>query len=141
MFVKPANSNTGFLHHIGNADAFETEFAKPLGSNAHDPSVRLRFVTLRITHLPSPSLPESAWIAPGKSLLEYQRTLHWMQIASPWPQEARCVNNTYCRFVRENEERRNVRKEFIKYFATPGLCSYSTVVKARITPSQAQEKQ
>src|SRR5580658_10389952 len=66
MFVKPADSNTGFLHHIGNADAFETELAKPLGSNTHDPSVRLRLVTLRIAHPPSPSLPESTWIAPGR---------------------------------------------------------------------------
>src|SRR5580704_2037554 len=64
MFVKPANSNTGLLHHIGNADAFETEFAKPLGRNAHDPIVCLRLISLRITHLPSPFLPVSAWIAP-----------------------------------------------------------------------------
>src|SRR5580658_9278010 len=76
MFVETADSNTGLLHDIGNAYAFQTEFAKPLGSNAHDPSVRLRLVTLRITHLPSPSLPESAWIAPGRGTPEYQRTLH-----------------------------------------------------------------
>src|ERR1700723_624273 len=57
MFVETAGSNTCLLHHIGNADAFQTEFAKPLGSNAHDPRVSLRLVTLRITHLLSPSLP------------------------------------------------------------------------------------
>jgi hypothetical protein len=50
MFVETADSNAGLLHDIGNADAFQTEFAKPLGSNAHDPSVRLRLITLRITH-------------------------------------------------------------------------------------------
>src|SRR5882757_4251592 len=69
MFVKPAGSNTRFLHHIGNADAFETELAKPLGGDVHDPSVRLRLVTLRSTHLPSPSLPESAWSPRQEDLL------------------------------------------------------------------------
>src|SRR5260370_21951661 len=64
MFVETTDSNTGLLHHIGNANAFETEFAKPLGRNAHDPSVCLCLITLRITHLPSPFLPESARIAP-----------------------------------------------------------------------------
>src|SRR5260370_25122183 len=52
MFVETTDSNTGLLHHIGNADAFETEFAKPLGRNAHDPSVCLCLITLRITHRP-----------------------------------------------------------------------------------------
>src|SRR5208282_1604564 len=33
MFVKPASGDTRFLHHIGNADAFKTELAKPLGSD------------------------------------------------------------------------------------------------------------
>ena len=32
-------------------------------------------------------------------------------------------------------------KDFIKYFATSGLRSYSTVVKAQINLFQAQEKQ
>src|SRR5260370_5572974 len=64
MFVETTDSNTGLLHHIGNTDAFETEFAKPPGRNAHDPSVCLRLISLRITHLPSPFLPESVWIAP-----------------------------------------------------------------------------
>src|SRR5579872_705251 len=64
MFVKPTHSGTGLLHHIGNTDALETEFAKPLGCDFYDPSVRLCLVTLRITHLPSPSLPDSTWIAP-----------------------------------------------------------------------------
>src|SRR5271169_2836844 len=64
MFVETADSNTSLLHDIGNADALQTEFAKPLSSNAHDPSVCLRLVTLRITHRSPPSLPESAWTAP-----------------------------------------------------------------------------
>src|SRR5882757_8541409 len=64
MFVEATDSNTGLLHHIGNADAFETEFAKPLGRNAHDPSVCLRLISLRIAHPQSPFLPESAWNAP-----------------------------------------------------------------------------
>src|SRR5258707_9032070 len=64
MFVETTDSNTGLLHHIGNADAFEAEFAKPLGRNAHDPSVCLRLIFLRITHLPSPFLPEFEWLAP-----------------------------------------------------------------------------
>src|SRR5260370_33756446 len=64
MFVETTDSNTSLLHHIGNADAFETDFAKPLGSNAHDPCVCLRLISLRITHLQSPFLPESAWLAP-----------------------------------------------------------------------------
>ena len=58
MFVETADRNAGLLHYIGNADAFQTEFAKPLGSNSHDPSVRLRLVTLRITHLASSSFPD-----------------------------------------------------------------------------------
>src|SRR5260370_14295391 len=64
MFVETTDSNTGLLHHIGNADAFEAEFAKPLGRNAHDPSVCLRLIFLRITHLPSPFLPEFESLAP-----------------------------------------------------------------------------
>jgi hypothetical protein len=40
-----------------------------------------------------------------------------------------------------NEARHNVRNDFVKYFATYGLWSYSTVVKAQITPSEVQEKQ
>src|ERR1700722_2603203 len=73
MFVETADSNTGFLHDIGNADAFQTEFAKPLGSNAHDPSVRLRLITLRITHsgliltFPSPHGSLQAGVAPRVS--------------------------------------------------------------------------
>src|SRR5580698_11121043 len=50
MLVEPTNRGTSLLHHIGNADALKTELAKPLGSDLHDPSVRLRLVTLRITH-------------------------------------------------------------------------------------------
>ena len=46
VFVETADSNTCLLHHIGNANAFQAKFAKPLGSNFHDPSVRLRLVTL-----------------------------------------------------------------------------------------------
>ena len=49
-------------------DSLQTEFAKPLGSNAHDPSVCLRLVTLRITHRSSPSLPESARTAPVRKI-------------------------------------------------------------------------
>jgi hypothetical protein len=59
MLVKAANGGTGLLHHIGNADALETELAKPLGRHFYYPSVRLCFVTLRITHLSSPFLPDS----------------------------------------------------------------------------------
>jgi hypothetical protein len=29
VLVKPAHSDTSLLHHIGNADAFETELAEP----------------------------------------------------------------------------------------------------------------
>ena len=68
MFVKPANRDTGLLHHSGDADAFETEFAKSLGGNAHDPIVRLRLVNLRITHLPSPSLPEPHGLLQAESI-------------------------------------------------------------------------
>src|ERR1700733_7110111 len=95
MFVETADSNTGFLHDIGNADAFQTEFTKPLGSNAHDPSVRLRLVTLRITHLPSPSLPEFAWIAPGRKSPQSISVLFidWMQTISSLVQETHRVNN------------------------------------------------
>jgi NAD(P)H-binding len=39
MFVKTADSNTNLPHHIGDANAFETEFAKLVGCNPHDPSV------------------------------------------------------------------------------------------------------
>ncbi len=46
MFVETADGNTGLLHHVGNADAFETELAKPLGRNLHDPSVCLRLTAL-----------------------------------------------------------------------------------------------
>src|ERR1700733_654009 len=66
MLVETTDSNTGLLHHISNADAFETEFAKPLGRDPHDPSVCLLLIALRITHLPSPFLAESAWIAPAE---------------------------------------------------------------------------
>ena len=39
------------------------------------------------------------------------------------------------------EDAARQRNAFIKYFAPSGLRSYSTVVKARIDPQQAQEKQ
>src|ERR1700722_3973244 len=95
MFVEPADRDAGLLHHIGNADAFQTEFAKSLGSDADDPSMRLCLVALRITHLPSPSLPESAWIAPDrKRLLEYRCTLHRLDANIPLlVQEPHSVNN------------------------------------------------
>jgi len=32
MFVETADSNTGLLHHIGNADAFQTEFGNLLAA-------------------------------------------------------------------------------------------------------------
>src|SRR6202047_5345917 len=70
MFVKTTHSNTGLLHHIGNADAFETEFAKPLGRNAYDPSVCLCLTSFRITHLSSPLLPERAGQAPIAALTD-----------------------------------------------------------------------
>src|SRR5882762_9972076 len=70
VFVEAPNRNARFLHHISNADAFQTEFAKPLGSNAHDPSVRLRLVTLRIAHSAITISSRAAWIAPG-------RKSHW----------------------------------------------------------------
>src|SRR6267154_2557164 len=95
MFVKPTNSGTGLLHHIGNADALETELAKPLGSNFYDPSVRLCLVTLRITHLPSPSLPDSTRIAPGRNAFQSIIVLFitWMKTVSLWCQETHCVHN------------------------------------------------
>jgi hypothetical protein len=55
--VEATDSNTGFLHHIGNADAFEAEFTRPPGCDSHNPNVRLRLISLRVAHLPSPSLP------------------------------------------------------------------------------------
>src|SRR5580704_6398228 len=86
MFVKAANGGAGFLHHIGNADALETEFAKPLGRHFYDPSVRLCFVTLRITHLSSPSLSEPTWIAPGRKGFRSISILFisWMKTVSRW---------------------------------------------------------
>src|SRR5258708_19184019 len=78
MFVKPADSNTGLLHHIGDTDAFNAEFAKPLGRDVHDPSVRRRLVTLRIAHLSSPSFPGPHGSLHTKELQEYCRTLHDM---------------------------------------------------------------
>src|ERR1700734_3349039 len=101
MFVETADSNTGFLHDIGNADAFQTEFAKPLGSNAHDPSVRLRLVTLRVTHLPSPFLPESAWIAPGgrNHRVSSYSTFDWMQTVGA--RKVHCINKYRCCFCSE----------------------------------------
>src|SRR5580692_11611744 len=65
MFVETTDSNTGLVHHIGNADAFETKFAKPPGRNAHDPSVCLHLIFLRITHLPLNISPESACSVPN----------------------------------------------------------------------------
>src|SRR5580658_6608485 len=56
MFVETADGNTGLPHHVGNADAFEAEFAKPLRRNPHDTRVCLRLIPLRRTHLPSPPL-------------------------------------------------------------------------------------
>src|SRR5260370_22587805 len=56
MLVKTTDGNTGLLHHIGNADAFETEFAKPLGRNAYNPSVCVYLISFRIAHLSSPLL-------------------------------------------------------------------------------------
>src|SRR5882762_6207094 len=64
MLVKTTDSYTGLLHHIGNADAFETKFAKPLGRNPYDPSVCLCLISFRITHLSTPLLPEPAGFAP-----------------------------------------------------------------------------
>src|SRR5260370_26912664 len=63
MFVKTTDSNTGLLHHIGNADAFKTEFAKPLGRDAYDPSVCFCLISFRITHLSSRFLPKRAGFA------------------------------------------------------------------------------
>src|SRR5882757_9330098 len=78
MFVEATDSNTGLLHHIGNADAFETEFAKPLGRNAHDPSVCLCLISFRITHLvlPLPSRGSLSWrpAASRRSLRRHRRS-------------------------------------------------------------------
>src|ERR1700722_2768651 len=64
MFVETADSNTGLLHDIGNADAFETEFAKPPGRNTYYPTVCLRLISFRIPHHSSSLLPEPAELAP-----------------------------------------------------------------------------
>src|SRR5579872_5170541 len=95
MFVKPTHSGTGLLHHIGNTDALETEFAKPLGCDFYDPSVRLCLVTLRITHLPSPSLPDSTWIAPCRKGFQSISVLfiYSMKPASLLVQETDCVHD------------------------------------------------
>src|SRR5216684_3201372 len=57
MFVETPDSNAGLLHHISHADAFETEFAKPLGRNAYDPGVCIFLISFRITHRSPPLLP------------------------------------------------------------------------------------
>src|SRR5580692_7543435 len=95
MFVKPTHSGPGLLHHIGNADAFETELAKPLGSDFYDPGVRLCLVTLRITHLPSPSLPDSTWIDPDRKDFQSISVLFitWMKSRLTLVQETHCVHN------------------------------------------------
>src|ERR1700735_268438 len=46
VFVETSNRHARFLHHIGNADAFETTFTKSLGGHFDDPSVCRRLVTL-----------------------------------------------------------------------------------------------
>src|ERR1700685_258465 len=116
MFVETADSNTGLLHHIGNADAFQPEFAKPLGSNAHDPSVRLRLVTLRITHLLSPSLPESAWMlqAGSSPRVSAYSSLIGCKPPHPWCKKAHCINNKYNRAFEQMKRQRNVPKRFHK---------------------------
>jgi hypothetical protein len=132
MFVETADSNAGLLHDIGNADAFQTEFAKPLGSNAHDPSVRLRLVTLRITHLPSPSLPESIHGSPGRATrVSASSSAIGCELSRPWCKKLIASIVTMNRFHNEAGTEMS-RKDFIKYFATSGLRSYSSVEKARI---------
>src|SRR5271170_6105267 len=142
MFVETADRNPGLLHHIGNADAFEAKFAKPFGSNFHNPSVRLRLVTLRITHLPSPSLPESALMAPYKEEpLEYSHTLQRLDANRLiLMQEAPGVNYKHIQVFGEMRSFEMLRNDFIKYFATSGLCSYSSVVGGGIdaVPSKGE---
>src|ERR1700678_1308997 len=116
MFVKPTHSGTGLPHHISNADAIETELAKPLGGNFYDPSVRLRFVTLRITHLPSPSLPDSTWIAPIKKGRQSISVLfiNWMKTVSLWCRKL-IADRRNCQYGHgTNKSRRLVRREFHK---------------------------
>src|SRR3984957_17884380 len=71
MFVETADSNTGLLHHIGNADAFETEFAKPPGRNAYDPTVCLLLISFRIPLRSSPYFPDPADLAPTVAQLSF----------------------------------------------------------------------
>src|SRR5580698_2180258 len=133
MFVETADSNTVLLHYIGNADAFQAEFAKPLGGNAHDPSVRLCLVTLRITHLPSPSLPEPhLWLPPGRAtrVSAYSSAIG-CKLSRPWCKKLIASIVTMSRFRNEAGTEMS-RKDFIKYFATSGLRSYSSVEKTRI---------
>jgi hypothetical protein len=64
VFVKPPTVTPASFITSGNADAFETAFAKPLGRNAYDASVCLRLISSRITHRSCPLLPAPAELAP-----------------------------------------------------------------------------
>jgi hypothetical protein len=46
MFIEAPNCNACFLHHIGDADAFEAALAKPLGGDPHNSRVRRLLVSL-----------------------------------------------------------------------------------------------
>ncbi len=64
-----------------------------------------------------------------------------MQIVSSLVQEAHCIKNKYRRGLNTMKRQRMFRKDLIKYFATSGLRSYSTVEKAQIHLFQVQENQ
>ncbi len=56
-----------------------------------------------------------------KELLEYQRTLHWLDANRlVVMQEAHHINNKMFSGLWANEARRTVSKDFVKYFATFG---------------------
>src|ERR1700733_1578429 len=55
-----------------------------------------------------------------------------MQTVSSVVQEAHCIKNRYRRALENEAATKCSEKDFIKYFATSGLRSYSTVVMAQI---------